>query len=60
MKKRYIKYTEKELRDMLFSVDIESAVTRLINNGYQLVSVSYVGGCKASGQHVYHFIEEYE
>ena len=37
--------------------NIEDAVSQMLNEGYTLVSVSYVGGCRASGYHVYHFVK---
>ena len=51
----YRKISEKELCEFFNTPDIEEAVTEYISRGATLVSVSYVGGCRASGYHVYHF-----
>ena len=54
---RYYKFTEDELREKWDTIYVESAVDHMLDQGYTLVSVSYVGGCRASGQHVYHFVK---
>ena len=46
---------------MANTLSIEVAVSDFMNRtGFDLVSVDWVGGCRASGQHVYHFIKEIE
>lgn len=52
---RYFKFTEEELKKVLDKKDLENAVSQMLNEGYTLVSVSYVGGF--SGHHVYHFVK---
>lgn len=54
---RYYRFTEEELKKVLDKKDLENAVSQMLNEGYTLVSVSYVGGCKVSGHHVYHFVK---
>lgn len=56
MSKKYRRFTEKELLSIYSTDSIEEAVNKAIAKGYELISVSYVGGCKASGYHVYHFL----
>lgn len=34
----------------------EDWINILLNRGWNLVGVSYVGGCRSTGQHVYHFV----
>lgn len=35
----------------------KAAVEFLQEHGWQLVGASYVGGCRTSGYHVYHFVK---
>ena len=59
MNKTYIKLTEQELKDACpDSLTLEECVDEYLNDDWNLVSVSYVGGCRASGYHVYHFVKE--
>lgn len=56
---KYIKLTEQQLKEYAPTLDatVEERVEAYLNNGWTLVSVSYVGGCRASGYHVYHFVK---
>lgn len=54
---RYCKFTEEELKKEWDTIYVESAVEHMLDEGYTLVSISYVGGCRASGYHVYHFVK---
>ena len=54
---RYYKFTEEELKKEWDTIYVESAVEHMLDEGYTLVSVSYVGGCRTSGYHVYHFVK---
>lgn len=54
----YKMYTEQQLLDLYpYLNGIEQAVTAHIEHGFKLISVSYKGGCKATGTHIYHFLD---
>lgn len=56
--KQYTRHSEAELLKMTNTARIDEAVTNFMNEtGFDLISVDWVGGCRASGQHVYHFIK---
>ena len=59
--KQYTRHSEAELKAMANTLSIEVAVSDFMNKtGFDLVSVDWVGGCRASGQHVYHFVRKLE
>lgn len=54
---RYYKLSEMELRASTKTYNVEDAVSQKLDEGYTLVSITWVGGCRASGYHVYHFVK---
>ncbi len=57
---RYYKLSEMEVRALTKTRNTEDAVSQMLDKGFTLVSVTYIGdvrGYGPSGWHVYHFVK---